>query len=69
MIQRVAKIKLNVHGGIRHLEITAQGCAAGIVVHGGIRHLEIHVIYSYEPFRNVTVLIGICSVCSLRNLF
>jgi hypothetical protein len=27
------------------------------------------VIYSYEPFRNVTVLIGICSVCSLRNLF
>ncbi len=59
----------NVHGGTRHLENKAILTNKSKRVHGGIRHLEIHVIYSYEPFRNVTVMIGICSVCSWRNLF
>ena len=69
---------LLVHGGIRHLEMIYIRSDSCIIVHGGIRHLEsdpwqaaasTRCSWRHTPFRNVTVMIGICSVCSWRNLF
>ena len=76
--QNIIGVMNDVHGGIRHLETVADQVPESILVHGGIRHLEIFRVrqnnkvicsWRHTPFRNVTVLIGICSVCSWRNLF